>query len=83
MKKLFAEAVALQRRSRSLVLVTEDTEGYDKKTSAKLDRYFRFASEHLRWNYLGSVPFPPVGGKSVVCENEIQGKIAAVKEKLA
>lgn len=81
-KKLFAEAVELQRRSRGLMLLTEDMEEHYKKTSAKLDGYFRFVSEHLRWNYLGCVPFPAVGGKSGDCESEILGKIAAVKEKL-
>ncbi len=82
-KKLFAEAVELQRRSRRLMLLTEDVEEHDKKTSAKLDGYFRFVSEHLRWNYLGCVPFPAVEGKSGACESEIRDKIVAVREKLA
>lgn len=59
-KKLFADVVELQKRSRNLLLIINDAEEYehDKKAIVKLDRYFRFAAGHLMWNYLGYTSFP-------------------------
>jgi len=57
-KKLFSEAVELEKRRRTLLFLAQNTDAQNDRTVAGLQNYFRFISEHLKWDYLGCEVIP-------------------------
>ena len=57
-KKLFSEAVELEKRERTLLFLAQNTCAQNDKTLVNLQDYFRFISEHLKWAYLGCEVIP-------------------------
>jgi len=57
-KKLFFEAVELEKRERALLFLAQNSCAQNDRTVANLQNYFRSISEHLRWTYLGCEVIP-------------------------